>query len=331
MFQTRTPSNNLSKSIAERNWSDVHRHVNEASLQNSDNGYALHDVCSDPSAPIQIVKDIYFAYPHAALAKDDDQHTPLCIAVDFEFEGAVEFLVNECTEDMESCASYLRSAVHSLSCTNIIDSFVTVNPKVAFVTDKNGNSTFDLFFRIWNVPMRIGFKNENISGVLDNEIGQGNWTFRDVYQKACLFLSAANFRQNAIACANACLVHAAMREESCHLAFCELLMKLHPEQVLGRDADGNLPIHIIASAKDLSDEKSFLCIDCSSNKSKLVHMEYLDGGTNYCCVDCLARESRQSIRRAFCLEPGKLYFNKISFNQNPFSFIISYNFSLQST
>ena len=91
MFQVREMSNKLSKSIAERSWSDVQKYLNEASLQNSDHGHALHLVCSDPTAPIEIVKDIYFACPQAAFAKDNEQHTPLCIAVDFEFDDVVEF------------------------------------------------------------------------------------------------------------------------------------------------------------------------------------------------------------------------------------------------
>ena len=66
--------------------------------------------------------------------------------MDFELEDAVEFLVNTCPEVIENCASYLRSAVYSLNPTNIIDSFITVNPEASFLTDKNGDSVFDLFF-----------------------------------------------------------------------------------------------------------------------------------------------------------------------------------------
>ena len=58
-------------------------------------------------------------------------------------------------------------------------------------------------------------------------------------------------------------------------------MQLHPEQVLLRDVDGNLPIHTIIASKDLSDEESFMCYDCFTTKSKLINIEYLDGDCKY--------------------------------------------------
>ena len=332
MFQIREFSNDLSKSIAERNWFNIKNHITEASLQNSDSGYALHIICSDPSAPIEIVKEIYFAFPQAALTKDNQQHTPLCIAVDYGFEDAVEFLVNTCPEDIEDCASYLRSAVHSLICTKIIDSLTTANPEVAFITDNDGDSAFDLFFRIWNVSMRIVIQNSIASDrVLDDDTGQGNWSVGDIYQKACLLLWAANFRNDSTVRGDTCLLHSAMREESCPWAFGMLLIKLHPEQVLERDANRSLPIHIIASTKNMSDESSLFCIDCCTTKSKIVHMEYLDRGTNYCCEDCFERESKQSMRKIVYIEPGKLYFQKFFLTKNSFSFIKLHKFSPKST
>ena len=251
------------------------------------------------------MKDIYYAYPQAASAKDNDQHTPLYIAVEFGFEDAVEFLVNTCPEDVVNNGSYLRSAVHSLMCTNIIDSFITANPETAFVVDSNGDSAFDLFFRIWNIPMIIVIETSEISNhILDDEIGQGNWKIRDVYEKAFLFLWAINSREDTAACDDAPLLHSMIREESCHWAFCQFLIKLHPEQVLQRDAKGNLPIHIIAAARNRSDKESFLCIDCFTAKDRLIYAEFANGDTDYCCEDCFERKPTTFLTKVVCISPG---------------------------
>ena len=271
MFKRRRLSNSLLKLIEERDWINIYKHIDKASLLDiSSNTFALHEVCDDPTVPIKIVQDIYYAYPMAVFAEDNDQHTPLYIAVDARFEDSVKFLANQCSEATFQCGKSLRSAVHILNCTNIIDSIIIACPEAAFIPDHYGASAFDIFFRIWNALTRIAVQTTMVSSIaLDREIGQRNWKTRDVYQKACLFLRAANLHKYNEARHDTCLLHCALREESCHWAFCKLFMKLHPEAILKRDSDGNLPIHIIAAARNLSDEESFLCTDCFSTKSKL--------------------------------------------------------------
>ena len=138
-----------------------------------------------------------------------------------------------------------------MNCTNIIDSFIDAILETAFIADENGDSAFDLFFRIWNVPMRIVIQTSAISNVLGDEVDQGNWKIRDIYEKSCLLLKAANFRNIFTSFDDTCLLHSVIREESCYWAFCKLILDLHPEQILKRDGDGNLPIHIITAARNL--------------------------------------------------------------------------------
>ena len=305
MFKRRRVSTGLLHSIYEREWSHICKYLNEASILNRFKAHALHSACDDPTIPINILKDIYYAYPEAAFIKDDDQHTPLKIAVDAGFEEAVEFLINTCPEDVVNCGSYLRSAVHSLNCTKMIDSFIHAIPEAAFISDDNGDSAFDLFFRIWNVPMSILLQTSQISDdIFDNEIGQGNWKIRDLYQKVCLFLTAANHHKNGKKHDASYLLHIALREKSCNWAFCKLLMALHPEQILKRDIDGNFPIHIIVAARNLSDEDSFLCVDCYENKSNLKHIEFLNGDTDYCCEECLEFKSGEITKKILNVRPG---------------------------
>ena len=74
-----------------------------------------------------------------------------------------------------------------------------------------------------------------------------------------------------------------------------------------RDTDGNLPIHLLAVAKNLSDKETFLCMDCFMTKSKLINIEYLNGDTSYCCEDCFESEQKELIRKSSYMRSGTYY------------------------
>ena len=104
-------------------------------------------------------------------------------------------------------------------------------------------------------------------------------------------------------------------------------MALHPEQILMRDVDENLPIHIIAAARNLSDEESILCVDCFENKQNLVHTEFLNSSADYCCEDCFEFESKELIKRKLIIKPG-MHIDSSIFTK--FLFLIWCSFSLWS-
>ena len=297
MTKRRFSTNNLIVSIKKRKWCDVHNYLYEADQPDSTNTYALHQICSDLAAPIKIVHDIYHACPKAALAKDNSQSTPIYLAVDAGFEAAVDFLANKCPE---SCAirgkfgsTPVQLAVYGSNANKMIDSIINASPKAAFIRDDEGDSAFDIFFRQWNVCMRIADK--------INLTGHGDWTIGDVCKKTTLFLKAANLYKNK-ACDN--LLHCALGEESCYYAYCNYILNLYPEQALKKDSHGNLPIHIICSSKELSDEETFLCLDCYSTKSYLIFVEFLNGSSKYCCKECMQFESC-GISKSFEITPGE--------------------------
>ena len=140
---------------------------------------------------------------------------------------------------------------------------------------------------------------------LERFVGVGSWTLLDIYQKGCSLLKAANINRHGKILNENDLLHCALREGSCHWGFCKLLAKLHPEQALQKDKDGNLPIHIIATSKDSCDEETFLCMDCFMDKSELVSIMHRNGDTKYCCDDCFECEERESIIKAFSVKSGK--------------------------
>ena len=220
------------------------------------------------------------------------------------------FLANACPEASsyycKNRSTPLQAAIYGFNASNMIDSIILANPKAAFIgRDTDGDLPFDLFFRHWNACMRIAVSNQNTCyKVLDNDTGLGGWKIGDVYKKSCLLLNAANIHRKGKEYDGSYFLHSALREESCHWAFCKLLMKLHPNEVLQRDLEGNLPIHIICASTQLSEKETFLCIDCYMPKSPLVGMELDDGATKYCCEDCFEFEPMQPIINSFYLRPG---------------------------
>ena len=313
MVKRGNPSNNLMETIKKKKWCSINQYLDEAKIPNENNTYALHDVCIDPSAPLQVVKDIYNAHPEAALVKNKFEDTPISSAVGTFFEDAVRFLANACPEaifltDISNC-TLIQTAVSLMNHNNMIDSMIEANPRAAFVPDNEEESAFQAFFRHWNVFMRIFLHcNQNVNDeALDDYIGYGEWKVKDIYHKACLFLKAVHVYRRGESLDDSNLLHCALREESCPSVFSKLLIKLHPEQVLKRDASGNLPIHIITGSRDTSDEDCFLCFDCFKRKSKLVSIEYGNGGSKYCCEDCLEMEPSQPVQYLFRMRPGKFH------------------------
>jgi len=301
------PSSNLLRSIKKSKWCDIPLHLHEARLADNTNTYALHEVCKDSTAPMTIVNDIYKAYPEAALFKDNDQCTPISLAVEAKFENAVKFLAKVCPEASTICgplrSSPMFAAIYGSDCNNMIDSIIITNPEAAFVLDDEGDSPIHTFFHQWNVCMRIAVNKQTTSDkVFENNTGIGDWKVKDIYEKTCLFLKAANIYRMVQPYDESYLLHCALREESCHWAYCKLLTMLHPEEVLKKDSNGDLPIHIITASREVSDEETFLCMDCFTKKSTLVCMEFLNGQTSYCCRDCFEIESEAC--KSFYINPG---------------------------
>ena len=308
MVKRRNASSNLVQSIKKKKWCSINAYLHEAEFSNATNTYALHQICSYQDAPLQAVKEIYYAHPEAALAKNSSEETPLSIAVEAVFEDAVHFLANACPKassigDIDGCTPLL-SAVSISKRNNMIGSMIKTNPGAAFVLDDEKESAFDSFFMHWNVSLRIIlclYQTINEDN-LDEYIRYGDWKVRDIYEKACLFLKASHICKGKIF-DDDYLLHYALQEESCPWAFCKLLLAMHPSQILRRDLDGNLPLHILAACKESSDEKSFLCFDCFKKKSELVHVEFMDCGTKYCCKDCLQHESKE-LKEFFRISSG---------------------------
>ena len=82
------------------------------------------------------------------------------------------------------------------------------------------------------------------------------------------------------------LLNSALCKESYHWAYCKFLMMLYPREAPKKDINGDLPIHIVTALRELSDEETFLCMDCFTKKSTLMCMKFLNSEMKYCCRDC---------------------------------------------
>jgi len=307
MVKRKYSSEKLCQPAKRRKLGHISEQIQIVNFVDHNNSFALHEVCRDPKLSIKVVKDVYYAYPKAALAKDDNHHNPLYIAVDTGFEEAVDFLAKVCPKSSTICDSVgdtpLQAAIYGLDPSNIIDSIVSTNPMSAFIPDVDGNTAFCNFFKIWNVFMRLAVKDQaTCDKVLNRMTGIGKWKIRDIYDNACLFLNAANLHKN-IEAGSTTLMHAALREESCHFAFCKLIMKVHPEQVLVKDIYGDLPIHVIVKSKEVTDGKTFLCMDCFMTRNKLMSIESPNNVMKYLCQECLEFDNIKS--KSSCINPSK--------------------------
>ena len=115
------------------------------------NPFALHEACKDPEIPIKVLKEIYYTYPQAAMISDNDHNTPLSIAVDSDFDEAVEFLANACPQASSICNNVgntpLQAATYGSKSSEMIDSIIIPNPESAFIPDNDGDDAFSNFFK----------------------------------------------------------------------------------------------------------------------------------------------------------------------------------------
>merc|ERR1711982_108066 len=102
-----------------------------------------------------------------------------------------------------------------------------------------------------------------------------------VYSKASILLKSVTVGDVSSSSAdnNWMVLHAACKIDVCPWSFCKFLLQLHPEQSMKKDKDGNLPIHIIASASNkVSDLNTIRCFACG-HVEKNYFVQYKDASS----------------------------------------------------
>ena len=116
-----------------------------------------------------------------------------------------------------------------------------------------------------------------------------HWAAYSAYSKGILMLKAVtteHFSQDRLNNDEWLAVHASCQVDACPWSFCSLLLQMHPEEAMKEDDDGNLPIHVIASAsKKLSDENTIQCCFCGPAK-KIYYAPCEDNHFSGLCSNC---------------------------------------------
>merc|ERR1712228_276039 len=110
---------------------------------------------------------------------------------------------------------------------------------------------------------------------------------RGLYRNACFFLKAATIYNSSPLAKkdeNWMVLHSALKHQSCPRSFCKLILSLHPGQVLEKDDNGDLPIHIICGAKESNG--AFECGMCSCPPEYLIHFHIQNGANEKYCFEC---------------------------------------------
>ena len=302
----------LTSCIKNRKWDSVQLYIKQANLRDEHSSYALHLVCHDLSTPPHIIRMIYFAFPDASLCLDMSKRTPLFIAVEFCFVDAAVFL---CHQNPEAALvrngigmTPLQYTLEDFEPNQILSAILSSNPMTAKQLDAEGEFIFESFFNEHNCNLRALL--ENNAGLLSGlQTEMKHWAAYSAYSKGILMLKAittGHFSQYRHNNDEWLAVHASCQVEVCPWSFCNLLLQMHPAEAMKEDDDGNLPIHVIASAsKKLSDESTIQCSFCGSVKN-LYYAPCVDNTFLGLCSNCHCSKIQKDDKEIKCMEPGML-------------------------
>jgi len=285
----------LSYAIESKDWkkaSELLLHESSAALKNYvDNrkGYnVLHLACLSRDTPLEIINTILASSPLSALVEDNRGQTPLAIALRRSADDASLAILQVCpqaaqVEDIEGHTP-LHYAVHGEKPIEVIISLIQANPYA--LTD----SLLHAFYNRWNMGLREVFnasKNLNTfaNSILDVRVPHriSPRIVRELHQKACVLTKSYDGSTSPS-------LHSSIRVQSCPWSFCELILKINPEQIYQEDNNGNHAIHIAVSSSYLSTDADFyVCNECKSPfKSKWYqHKRHNHELQSQYCVDCV--------------------------------------------
>ena len=266
--------NILINAIKSKDWDSARKYTYQASCPDEEENYALHYLCSSNTTPMGIVHRVYSECPKAAYCKDSDGNTPLLNAVNSYFIQAIHFLAVQNPDTVllrndEIGNTPLQFALDLFQSNIMIDILLFANPKSLLKINNKSHIIFDSFFQERDLSLRAfieklstGLLRISNSTMMNYEIraDETAWILHEVYVKSVLLLRAKtmkHFNRHAVMHDRSwLLIHSACKEDACPWSFCHLYLRLYPREAMVADADGNLPIHIIAASRETSKVKS---------------------------------------------------------------------------
>lgn len=228
-------------------------------------GYnALHLACFSRHIPLQIIKMIVAKSPSYALAQDNHMQTPLVISLRRATNEVSLALLQACPqaaklEDIEGHAP-LYYAIQGENPIEVIISLLRENPYA--LTRK----LLCVFYKRWNMGLREVFdasKNCSMSPKFILNLRAPHRIsprrLQELYEKTVV-LTKSYYDGN-----RSPLLHSSIHVVSCPWSFCELILKINPEQIWQQDIYGNHALHIAVSSSYVSTDADFyLCNECKS-------------------------------------------------------------------
>lgn len=207
----------------------------------------LHVACIAASnTPLKIVEFLVKEYPDAALKKDCLGKTPLTEVICNKLEDEViDVLLRHCPD----CIA-LDTPLHlSVSCSRSVGtmrSLVKCQPKLLLAVNQKKQAAEDLFYSKWDRPLTKFIESipssANPSDIWNNKTNFDNFPTQYVYDTAIFFLNHNNETNS-----NSTL-HSAIKSQKCPWSFCELFLRLHPNEFIKYNSDGISPIELISNS-----------------------------------------------------------------------------------
>jgi len=213
----------------------------------------LHVACSAASnTPLEVIKFLVKEYPEAALKKDNMGKTPLTEVISNKLEDEIiRLLLRYCPD----CASIseertIHTPLHLSVIYNrsvmIMRALVKCEPELISSMNYKKQTAEDLFYGKWDRPLTKFLESLSSSTrpceIWSNKTNSDNFPTMYVYDVARFFLEQ---NDGNVHCS---ILHSAMRSQKCPWSFCELFLRLHPNQFMKHSPEGVLPIELIPNS-----------------------------------------------------------------------------------
>ena len=304
--------NSLVNHIRVGEWKHVRSHLQNINLKTVDffGKTALHWAC-ERYAPKEIIQLFLTKYPDATLVQDRYGFLPIHYSIRCEDKEVTRLLMEVAPESISKFDNRgetpLFSCMQAKGFAGTIERMLTLYKTALVLRNDHGENAMDYFFTLW-----YGFVYEIVSCPCEDQIlnmnqlvGHG-WTCQEIFDVSCLLLS--HHSTLTLHSYHLSVLESAIVNPSCPWIFCELLVRLAPNQI------ESLRALFLFTAKKPVYDMLYVCSKCGNQfDTGIIHRDY------FSCNHCLSESSffkyHARIHRDEELE--KLQFNFVCLKMNP--------------
>lgn len=328
--EEKTAEDRLFRAIAEKRWDEaltVLRDPTTARIQagyinriGTDTATALHIACRYNDTPVLIVKRVLEENPDAALHQTGDGGvTPLHIAALWSSLNVFRMLLEGCPRAASVRSDFGSVPLHLVCARGLvldpekIRLLLRADPSQLSTQDGYGLTPLDSFFSKFNRFMRECDKDElffpiclSFRSIASCRLKAGTTPFNILIVANDLLYTYlhGHWSLQGVRDRNWRMVHGSLRVRSCPWVFSKFALGAFPEQAFEHDMEGNLPLHIAASADSLIDGEFYECHHCRKSPiygTRYHHKEYMD----VYCPDCFPSHIDRSEDQYYAVIAGR--------------------------